>query len=202
MNNFEFDSDYVDIKLPKKVYTKIETAVTDLFIKLKISSYPIDPFDIIQKLGFVLRKYSELPLYEQVKLRSRDLDATSCFDPGLQTFVISYDDTKYPRRIRFTLMHEVGHIVLGHKEESELAKRMANYFAAYALAPSPIIYAYECRNASDLADVFVVADECAFYSFRRYSNWLEFGGRIKTYEEALLFMFEQSNKVEEGGNAS
>lgn len=202
MKQFNYDNDYVDIKLPKKLYTIIETAVTNLFIKLKICSYPIDPFDIIRKLGFVLRKYSELSLYEQIRLRSRDLDATSCFDPELQTFVISYDDTKFPRRIRFTLMHEVGHIVLGHKEESELAKRMANYFAAYALAPSPIIYAYKCRDASDLADVFVVTDECAFYSFRRYSNWLEFGGRIKAYEEALLNMYEQSNNVEEGGDVS
>ena len=142
MKQFSYDNDYVDIKLPKKVYTKIETAVVKLFIMLKIDTYPIDPFDIIQKLGFVLRKYSEMSTYEQIKLRSRDLDATSCFDPELQTFVISYDDTKYPRRIRFTLMHEVGHIVLDHKEESELAKRMANYFAAYALAPSPIIHAY------------------------------------------------------------
>lgn len=202
MKQFNYDSDYVDIKLPKKVYTKIETVVVELFIKLKIGTYPIDPFDIIQKLGFVLRKYSELSLYEQIKLRSKDLDATSCFDPELKTFVICYDDEKYPRRVRFTLMHEVGHILLGHKEESELAKRMANYFAAYSLAPSPIIGVYKCHDACDVADNFVVTDECAFYSFRRYSNWLEFGGRIKSYEEALLNMYEQSNNVEEGGDVS
>ena len=202
MKHFDYNDEYVDIKLPKKVYTIIETAVSDLFIKLQISSYPIDPFDIIRKLGFILRKYSELSLYEQIRLRSKDLDATSCFDPELQTYVICYDDTKYIRRIRFTLMHEVGHIILGHKEESELAKRMANYFAAYSLAPSPIIGAYDCQAASELAELFVVTDECAFYSFKRYLNWSEFGGRIRVYEEALLSLFEQSITFEEGGNVS
>ena len=202
MKQYDFDNDYIEIKLPKKIYTEIENAVVKLFISLKIATYPIDPFDIIRKLGFVLRKYSEMPFYEQIKLRSRELDATSCYDPELKTFVICYDDTKFSKRIRFTLMHEIGHIVLGHKEESELAKRMANYFAAYALAPSPIIYAYDCQDANELADIFMVTDECAFYSFRRYSNWLEFGGRIKTYEEALLNMYEQSNNVEEGGHVS
>ena len=118
MKHFYHDSDYIEIKLPKKVYTKIENTVVDLFIRLKICSYPIDPFDIIRKMGYVLRKYSELSFYERIRLRNKNLDAISCFDPDLQAFVICYDDTKFSKRIRFTLMHEVGHILLGHKEES------------------------------------------------------------------------------------
>lgn len=202
MKHFYHDSDYIEIKLPKKVYTKIENTVVDLFIRLKICSYPIDPFVIIRKMGYVLRKYSELSFYERIRLRNKNLDAISCFDPDLQAFVICYDDTKFSKRIRFTLMHEVGHILLGHKEESELARMMANYFAAYSLAPSPIIDAFNCRDESELADIFVVTDECAYYSYKRYLKWCEYGGRIKVYEEALLNMFKQSNKVEEGGNVS
>ncbi|PWJ71124.1 uncharacterized protein DUF955 [Ruminococcaceae bacterium R-25] len=202
MMNCIADIEFVDIKLPKKVYEKMERVVVKLFIDLGIDTYPIDPINIIKKLGYVLRKYSDLPVYEQLKLRRKELDATSCYDPELKTFVICYDDTKNHGRIRFTLMHELGHILLGHKEESELARKMANYFAAYALAPSPIIYLYDCQDANELATEFFVTEKCATYCFRRYTNWLEFGGRIKNYEEALQKMFERANNVEERGSVS
>ena len=46
----------------------------------------------------------------------------------------------YDRRIRFTIMHEIGHIVLDHTEHSDLAESEANFFAKYALAPPPLVH--------------------------------------------------------------
>ena len=39
----------------------------------------------------------------------------------------------------FTIMHEIGHIDMGHKHGSQLAEVIANHYAGYALAPSPLI---------------------------------------------------------------
>ena len=48
---------------------------------------------------------------------------------GQSVFYIFYDDSMYDRRIRFTIMHEIGHIVLDHTEHSDLAESEANFFA-------------------------------------------------------------------------
>lgn len=195
------EEDITDIKLTKKVYAMIEKAVTMLFLELNIGTYPIDPFEIIKKKGYVLHAYSELSNQDRQEIRAIYLDATSFYDPNLKTFVIYYDETQTIERIRFTLMHEVGHITMGHREESDLAKKMANYFAAYSLAPSPIIMKYDCEDYIDLANTFVISTECADYSFQRYNNWYEFGGQMKNYEKILIALFEAMNGAAERGDA-
>ena len=194
-----YEDELTDIKLPKKAYTMIEIAVTNLFLELGIGKYPINPFEIIRKKGYVLHSYSELPNKARSLLASYNLDATSFYDPNLKTFVICYDDTQSIERIRFTLMHEVGHITLGHREESDLAKKMADYFAAYSLAPSPIIMRYHCEDYLEVAETFVISTECAYFTFERYNNWYEYSGRIKDYEKSLIKLFDSvSNRKEEG----
>ena len=192
-----YENELLDIKLPKKVYAQIETAVTNLFVELGIGEYPIDPVDIIRRKGYILRTYSDLSPQKRHALRVKELDATSFYAPNLKTFVIYYDETQSLERIRFTLMHEVGHITMGHKEESDLAKKMADYFAAYALAPSPIIMQFHCEDYIDVAHIFVISTLCADYSFQRYRNWVDFSGHLKSYECELIALFKSKNKNEE-----
>ena len=42
---------------------------------------------------------------------------------------IYYNDKKDAGRIRFTILHEIGHFVLGHLQQSDLAESEANFFA-------------------------------------------------------------------------
>ena len=39
---------------------------------------------------------------------------------------ISYNDEKDYGRVNHTVMHEIGHIILDHTEDSELAKKKSN----------------------------------------------------------------------------
>ncbi|MBP5417508.1 MAG: ImmA/IrrE family metallo-endopeptidase [Clostridiales bacterium] len=197
-----YEEEYTDIKLPKKAYDKIVIAVTKLFVELGIGTYPIDPFEIIKRKGYILRTYSKLSVQKQRALKAKDLDATSFYDPSLKAIVIYFDETQPIERIRFTLMHEVGHIVLGHKEESDLAKKMADYFAAYSLAPFPIILKFHCEDYLEVASIFGISSECAYYTFNRYRKWYEFGGRTKDHEKTLIALFESINNLEERGDAS
>ena len=197
-----YKDDLIDIKLPKKAYAKIEIAVTKLFVELNIGKYPIDPFEISKRKGYILHTYSELSAQKRKGFKAKDFDATSFYDPDLNTFVIYYDETQSIERIRFTLMHEVGHITLGHREESDLAKKMADYFAAYSLAPSPIIMKYDCEDYLEVAERFVISNECADYSFQRYKNWIEYGGRISAYEKALIALFDAVHDTKERSDVS
>ncbi len=88
-------------------------------------------------------------------------------------------------------MHEVGHIDLGHKCESDLARKMADYYAGYALAPSPLIEKYASKNSLNISSTFWVSLECADVCALRYQNWKLYGGRyLKDYEIDLINLFE------------
>lgn len=64
-----------------------------------------------------------------------------------------------PRRLSFTLAHEVGHILLGHKRDGDEEERLANAFAAELLMPRVLAGELLLRNqwadpAGELADWF------------------------------------------------
>ncbi len=78
---------------------------------------------------------------------------------------------------------------MGHKQESDLAKKIADAYAAYSLAPSPLIYALKCEDYIDVANRFNVSPECAYYCFQRYTNWYYFSGDIKAHEQMMMRQF-------------
>ena len=109
----------------------------------------------------------------------------------IQTHLIIYNDEKPLPRIRFTLMHELGHIDLGHKGESDLARREADAYAGYALAPSPLISKYASEDIFDIMSTFWVSGECADIRSFSYVNWKQYGGRyLKDYEIRLINLFK------------
>ncbi len=82
-----------------------------------------------------------------------------------------YDiDSSSNERDGFTIMHEIGHIRLGHKEESDLADKMANHYAGFSLVPSPLYELLGCNSMEDIVDTFGVSDECAFICYKRCEN--------------------------------
>ena len=164
-------------KIPKKLYRKIEDDVTNLYIELGLT-VPIDPFEIAQRLGYVVIRLSEIEFPDELLavLDSKEgerKDGLSYFDVTQNRYVILVNDigVKYEERNRFTVMHEIGHIRLGHKTNSLLAEMMANHYAAYALAPSVLIDYYDCDDFVDVMNIFEVSDICAYHCFRRYCNW-------------------------------
>lgn len=84
-------------------------------------------------------------------------------------YLILYDETiKNPRRILFTLAHELGHILLGHAEEKgETAEREAHCFAAALLAPTVALRYLATRDgplcAERLTAVFPLSQEAAVH---------------------------------------
>jgi Zn-dependent peptidase ImmA (M78 family) len=185
------DCEYNDVKLPSKVYQRIEERVASLYVEQNINKVPINPFDIADRRGYIVKPFSDLNEQARLRLFTKKLDGTSYFDPILRKFVIYYDNTQIIERIRFTVMHEIGHIDLGHRQESDLARKMADYYAAYSLAPSPIIHICSCEDYIDVANRFNVSHPCADNCFRRYENWFNYGGKAyKEYELRMLNLFQ------------
>lgn len=179
------------VKIPPSIYEEIEKCVVDLYVEQDIHNIPIDPFSIIKNRGYVLIPFSTFELNNRPDCIDEDNDAFSFYDPKIKTQVIVYNDEKPLNRIRFTLMHELGHIDLGHKCESDLARKMADYYAGYALAPSPLIGKYACESVQDISAEFWISFECADICGNRYQNWKTYGGKyLKDYEIKLINLFE------------
>lgn len=183
------DQEYLtNLILPRKLYDDIEEKVVSLYRRYKVKAVPLEPFDIAKVSGYIVRPYSNLNTKAYEMLKSKEQNGTSYFDPKQKTYVICYDDKQCAERQRFTIMHEFGHIDMGHTHGSQLAETIANHYAGYALAPSPLIQKFNCEDFSDISAVFRISEECAYWRFNSYQNWVKY--RIKKkYEKELLNYF-------------
>ena len=189
--------------LPKKLYDRIEEDVVKLHVELELS-IPVKPSEVAKRLGYIVHKYSEIFSEENdlLELRSGNdgnrRDGLSYYDPSEQTYIIWVNDidTMYEEHDEFTIMHEIGHIRMGHRGDSQLAEMVANYYAAYALVPSPLPSMYKCSSFIDIANVFEVSADCASNCARRCENWALYSGAYKQYENELR---EYYKKVLEAG---
>lgn len=133
-----------------------------------ISSFPIDCIDLIGKCGIPCKSYSSLSRKKQ----------EHCLLVSEEAFTLKneiyYNDKLLDKRIRFSLIHELGHIMLNHKENrSEAEEREANFFATNLLAPRVIIHHSGCKNYVDIIKRFDLSEEAAGYAFSDYKYWLQ-----------------------------
>lgn len=120
--------------------------VHDIF---EIKRLPVDIQEILAKYEVILIPFSEASSSHVAELRQKKCDACVTRVGDSYRYFITYDDApKYSHRVRFTLAHELGHIILNHLKESETKYRShletdpleaeANTFAAELLRP-PIL---------------------------------------------------------------
>ena len=178
-------------KLHYDTYEEIKIKIVSLFKQYNITSVPIDCFKLASNMGFELIPYSNLSdkkLEAVKKLSGGDGYTIDIVDSGRK--IIFYDDTACLGRQRFTILHELGHYILDHRERSDLAEAEADFFAKYAIAPPPIIYGLEIDNYVDISDIFVTSKECAFYLMESFVKWINYGPKYFTnYEWDLLHLF-------------
>ena len=187
------------MRLTDTRYENIKQIVVNMFIVNDIRRIPIDCFEICQKMCIKLRKYSGLTDVALIKAKEVSEDGfCMLLKEGPAPFesyqwYIFYDDTKSRERIRFTIMHEIGHIVLEHTEHSELAESEANFFAKYSLAPPPLVNKIKPEDYMDIAEAFDLSQECAYYAMSFYNKWLQYGSsEFLDYELQLLSLFDKA----------
>ena len=84
--------------------------------------------------------------------------------------------------------------MLDHSEDSELAEKEVKFFAKFALAPPVLIHKFQLTCAEEIADIFEISLEAAYYAYSYYKKWLRYGSSQYTdYEEVILRMFENAS---------
>lgn len=173
------------MNIPKYArYSYCSKRSCDFLEKYKINSFPINPYEIINKEKYGLMKYSELMKEYNCSLGKvctclRSSDGKTVLADGYYT--IAYNDFKSPTRIRFTLMHELGHIFLNHlidfektemfrngefvgsltKQEYRVLENEANAFARNVLSPISMYLTLKDKSVNNVASTFGISTSAA-----------------------------------------
>lgn len=177
------------MRLHNQRYEQIKSIVVATFEKFGINKIPIDCFELAHKMGIQTIPFSSLSseALEQIKFSEGE---AFFLDFGEVKFIFYNDVDNDYRRQRFSILHEIGHCVLGHKGESELAKSEADFFARYAIAPIPLVWKTNSLGIFDIQNNFNTSFECATNIKDNYVNWIQYGEQsLKNFELRLLHNF-------------
>ena len=114
------------IKISDKRYEEIKNIVVNMFKEYGVSCVPISGFEIAQKMGIKVIPYCSFTEAKRQLLLKESEDGFSVLKKNGQWFIY-YNDQKGYGRINNTIMHEIGHIVLDHTEDSELAEKEVKF---------------------------------------------------------------------------
>lgn len=179
------------MRLYDEQYEYIKREVTDIFIRYDVKCTPISGFEVAQKMGIIVIPYSAL---SKIKLDAANKISHDGFylEPGDGKEYIYYDDTRGYERSNMTILHEIGHCVLGHDDNTlpEEAEAEANFFAKYAIAPPPLVHRFRPKTPEDVQKHFFISYEAAYNALSYYHKWLKYGESEYTeYEVVLLKQF-------------
>lgn len=166
-----------------------------------IDNLPVNPFALIEKNCWGLVTYSSLCQTIGQGTTAADIVETCKSGDGFtiyngRNFCIAYNDlVSVKSRIRFTLMHEIGHIVCGHftdfrasslsPSQYAVLEEEANYFASCVLAPSSVVKRCGLDTQCSLRCACAISKEAAA---RRLSQ-LEVS-RTSRFDAAILKQFD------------
>lgn len=182
-------------------YEELKRSVVEMFEECAYDTYPINGFEIAARLQYRLVPYSKMLLPDREKALSISNDgycAITKRDDGIYEYTIFYNDNydHLPERQNWTILHEIGHIYLGHLDENpkavEVAEAEANFFAKYSIAPPPLINVLHCTCTEDIMKHFFVSRRAAEYSLDYYNKWMQYGPpNYVDYEIELIETFRE-----------
>ena len=110
-------------------------------------------------------------------------------------FQISYNEKKDVSTIKFTLAHELGHIVMNHFKDNDTARKEASCFARNLLCPIPVIDELNIKTISDLTSVFGVGELMAEISLKHFESdryYIRNGlySNIRTQASAYMYGYD------------
>lgn len=172
--------------VPYKRYTEIRDAVWRLILDMNITELPVKISKVLANLNIALYTYQNN--YDEIAdLGLAELTKTSDGFTVIRRkqYVIFYDNTQLSARIRFTLAHELGHIILG-SGFSETASRIvyttrnnepnkkdnpeetaANMFAARLLAPSCVLHELKLFTVEEIMQYCSISKAAAEFKLER-----------------------------------
>lgn len=180
------------MQLSNEQYEEIKETIASLFAEYDIRCIPINAFEVAIKMGLKIIPYSALTEEKAEAAMEISQDGFSV-EKKVGEWIIYYNDhcNSYGR-INHTIMHEIGHFWLGHIKDGRQEELEANFFAKYALAPSPLIHNMPGKISTwNIMNYFDLSYEAAKNAYSYYCKWLrQHGKNYRKYEAEIIDLFE------------
>lgn len=185
-------------KLTDDEYEFIKGEVAHIIEKYRIKCIPVSGFEIACKLNISIIAYSGLSGQSLEAAMKASLDGFFLEYKGRE-YIFYNDMYRSYERQNWTILHELGHIVLDHTGHSDRDEAEADFFAKYAIAPPVLIDKIQDKSPNGILEAFDISEEAAFYSYEYYRKWLFHHQKTAcytAYELKLLKCYEE-NKGED-----
>ncbi|MDE6834179.1 MAG: ImmA/IrrE family metallo-endopeptidase, partial [Ruminococcus sp.] len=131
------------------IYKNSRDASWKFLLEYGVSSLPLDLKKIVAQMGVTVRRDNA------GILMPNELGITVNSDGK---FHIIVRDTPIQQK-RYTIAHEIGHIVLGHTELSEnpyIDEYAAERFATGILSPACVLWGLDIHSAEDISEICII----------------------------------------------
>ena len=149
------------VRLKPTRYDELERTVVELLEDYRFNHFPLDIFGLCNAIGVVCVPYFVLDEDDAIAANAVSEDGFTIWIEGHP--IIVYNEGNKPERIRFTLAHELAHVILDHGESTSETESEANWFAEYLLAPTALVVRRRINDTEDVMDYFNVGNDCASY---------------------------------------
>lgn len=177
----------------------VQRKVLELYQKMDIISYPIQPEAILKYVsqGCRIMSYQEFAKaagcsVQDIAVLCKSNSGATHYDMEQNRYLVLYNAAMNAGRIRWTLSHELGHICIGHLkaiEEANIAytdqrefydqfESEADYFTWNLLAPLPIMREMGVHSVAEIKATYGLSAQAAALQYDRYVKWCR--GHIKT----------------------
>lgn len=184
------------------IYKNVRNASWQCLIDVGISELPVKVVRVASFYGIKVFRDSDM------RVLSRDQYGISFVTPA-GSWVIVYDDRSSLPRSRFTVAHELGHILLGHplydahtRQYSESRPQVeieADSFAARLLAPACVLWALDTETAEEIAELCGISYTAAKLRAARMTELKKRGMWLTHPLERILYTrFEQFIRTRKG----
>lgn len=187
-------------QLPHWQYERIKEIASAILCTYS-KNVPVDIFALARLLNIALVPYSTLTKNEIAQFTNTFRILTEngflawASGTSFQAYIY-YNDMQTEGRIRFTLAHEIGHFVLGHKQQSELAEREVNFFAKYLLANPIEIELLHLKNPLEIQTRLKLSNAFAHHAFMYYQKWKKIHAQQKKFTNYEFNIINHFTKYE------
>lgn len=192
---FRESGHFSHIELEKSAYFKIRDLAWQVQIKLGLSSLPTDILDVAHRLGYMTIKIHDSEPFLGKLLNYNELIKKEAFNCELwNEHIIFYNPNYYLPRVRFSIAHEIGHLLLEHNTNlsTDKIETEANAFAARLLMPVGVLHALGVKKYTDIMQFCQVSEPAAIKRMNRITELRERGKFFSSpLERQLLNNFKE-----------
>lgn len=169
-------------------YQKARDLAWQVLRRERVCELPVDAVQICRRLG--------IKVLENAELDPKAGDGLSCILGGVPYVFIRPGQGR--QRCRFTVAHELGHILLGHVGKYQLVNRepsphddpveqAANIFAARLLAPACVLWGCRVDSAAEIAALCDISATAAGVRWERMQILLARGKFLTSPMERKVY---------------